>query len=88
MLGVYRSCNSDFEVLVEQLQSIISLDKSTIVGGDFNLDIFQHKSNVLTDYLSSVGFKQVVSKSTHIEGGLIDHCYIRLVVFLEKRGER
>ena len=53
--------------------------KNCVIGGDFNLDLFKKGSNLLTRYLTSQGFKQLVTKSTHTSGGCIDHCYVRMV---------
>ena len=64
------------EVLVEIL---ISPKKSCVVGGDFNLDLLKNRSFKLTTFLTSQGFKQLVDKSTHIHGGLIDHCYVSIL---------
>ena len=51
-------------------------DKTTIVGGDFNLCFYEKNLNPFPKHMSSLGFKQIVDEPTHIEGGLIDHCYV------------
>ena len=79
IIGVYRSSDGDLTVLINMLESVINFKKNTMVGGDFNLDIFRNKDNSLTTYLVSKGFSQIVNKSTHIQGGLIDHCYVKSV---------
>ena len=42
------------------------------------MDLHSHKDNLLTKCLSTNGFIQVVEKATHLGGGLIDHCYVRI----------
>ena len=79
VIGVYRSNSGNLEDLIDILQSLINLQRPTVIGGDFNLDLHKDKDNIMTQYLITVGFKQVVTKGTHIQGGLLDHCYIRLV---------
>ena len=50
--------------------------RATIICGDFNFD--GRDKNDLTQIMSSRGFKQIVHKSTHIQGGHIDHFYHNL----------
>ena len=42
-----------------------------------NINLFKNPSNMVTLYLQSQGFKQIVRKATHISGSLLDHVYIR-----------
>ena len=79
VLCVYRSSNGNQEVLVEYINSVINLDKNTVIGGDLNLDYQKDQDNTVTRHLLSLGFKQVVAKATHIQGGLIDHIYVKLL---------
>ena len=79
VLCVYRSNNGNQEVLVDYLNSVINLDRNTVIGGDFNLDYQKDQDNTVTRHLLSLGFKQVVAKATHIQGGMIDHIYVRLL---------
>ena len=43
-----------------------------MITGDFNTSV----SSVISSELSNWNFKQIISYPTHIEGNLIDHCYI------------
>ena len=76
---MYMSSNADVEELLGVLRLLICQDKSYVIGGDFNLDLIKKRSNSLTSFLTSQGFKQLVTKATHIQGGLIDHCYARII---------
>ena len=42
-----------------------------------NLCIISSPDNYVTKQMRCKGFTQLVNKATHIEGGLIDHVYIR-----------
>ena len=54
---------------------MIDVNKPTLIKGDFNLCSIKDSSNSVTANLVKLGFKQMVKKATHIEGGHIDHCY-------------
>ena len=56
---------------------MIDPGKTTIVGGDMNICILSSPDNDLTKQMQRKGFLQLVKKATHIEGGLIDHVYVR-----------
>ena len=73
VIGVYRSQDG------EKLDDIIDDKKTTIVGGDMNICILSSPHNYLTKGMQDRGFRQLVNKATHIDGGLIDHVYVRKV---------
>ena len=77
VIGVYRSNDGDIRDLLEQIDMLIMTDKFCVIGGDFNINIMSNKNNYLTKELNEKGFVQIVKNSTHIEGGLIDHIYVR-----------
>ena len=79
VICVYRSSDGNLEVLVDILKGLINSKKNCVIGGDFNLDLNKNRSYKLTTFLTSQKFKQLVDKSTHIDGGLIDHCYLRIL---------
>ena len=79
VVGVYRSQDGDMTDLIEKLDDMIDDRKTTIVGGDMNICILSSPHNYLTKGMKDRGFKQLVNKATHIEGGLIDHVYVRKV---------
>lgn len=47
--------------------------KATMICGDFNFD--GRDKNELSQMMTSRGFKQIVLKPTHVQGGYIDHFY-------------
>ena len=56
---------------------MIDNGKATLISGDFNVCLKKKPDNVLTQKLTKVGFSQLVDRSTHVEGGQIDHVYWR-----------
>ena len=76
-IHVYRSSNGSITDLIEDLETLIDEDKTTIICGDFNICLKKDPKNQMTRYLLDQGFIQHVNEPTHIEGGLIDHIYLR-----------
>merc|ERR1712240_788582 len=76
IIGVYRSQGANNKDLIEKLKMIIDNEKFTIIGGDMNVCVRENPENHITKSLTEVGFKQIVSESTHIDGGVIDHIYL------------
>ena len=60
-----------------QLTALITKNKTTIIGGDFNVCALKYPSNFITEELRKLEFEQIVKEATHINGGLLDHLYIR-----------
>ena len=50
--------------------------RATMICGDFNFD--GRNMNEVSQMMNSLGFKQIVQKPTHIQGGHIDHFYHNL----------
>ena len=75
VISVYRSSNCI--TAIENLCSLATPNKSTIICGDFNICFKENRSHPLIQKLLGLGFEQIVSNATHIDGGLIDQVYIR-----------
>ena len=76
IIGVYRSQNGDLRNVLQELQSMLDWQKTTVIGGDFNICALTKENNFLTKSLKEMGFKQIVTQATHIQGGALDHIYI------------
>ena len=76
-INVYRSSNASIPGTLEALQQLISVDKPTLISGDFNLCFTTNPTNGLSSGLQHDGFIQLVDNATQIQGGLIDHLYWR-----------
>ena len=76
-LCVYRSSNGNSVELLNNIVSMITPGKSTLITGDFNICMLNHWKNRMTKGLESIGFIQMIKEPTHILGGHIDHIYWR-----------
>ena len=70
---LYVSKGANFNLIVHTLKDWIT-DGPVIVIGDLNYETSEENS--LSKYLYSEGLVQIVKRPTHIDGGIIDHCYI------------
>ena len=73
IIGVYRSQNGELRNVVHKLQHMLDREKTTVIGGDFNVCVLTKEDNFLTKCLKEMGFKQIVTQATHIQGGALDH---------------
>ena len=71
---VYRSPSSSQVDFVNYLTDIVEENKVDILLGDFNI-IALH--DTLLTNMTLQGFQMIVTEPTHIDGGLIDHVYLR-----------
>jgi hypothetical protein len=77
IISIYKAPKGNDSELKRHLMDLIDLRKPTLVCGDFNMCYIESKRNQSTTYLLQNGFKQLVREATHIEGGHIDHVYLR-----------
>ena len=76
-INVYRNQRGLPADLINDLTSLISEDKITIITGDFNICSRIKWNNNISIHLKSLGFQQYQLGATHIKGGHIDHLYIK-----------
>ena len=77
VFGIYRSKDGDVRQMIGQLEEMIKENRTTVIGGDLNVCALKHHKNLITEKLKELKFQQIVKQATHIEGGLIDHLYIK-----------
>merc|ERR1712208_177044 len=77
IIGIYRSQNGNVVSLVGELQDMIDIEKTTVIGGDVNICALQKPRNHIMESLKEMGFQQIVTTATHKEGGAINHVYWR-----------
>ena len=82
IINIYRSQEESFNSTKRHLQNLINIKKNTLIIGDFNF-CYLEKNNKLRNYLDELGFRQLVSSATHINGGLLDQVYIQQVKGIE-----
>ena len=62
--------------MIQKIKQLHNIDKTTVIGGDLNICVLKQPMNFVTTSLAKMGFQQIVTEATHIEGGAIDHIYI------------
>ena len=77
LIAVYKAPKGNDGMLRDQLQCLINENRSTIICGDFNLCFVDNRNCRTKKYLTSSKFKQLVHEATHIDGGHIDHVYLK-----------
>ena len=77
MIFVYRAPNGNDGLLRDHLKSLIDFDRITVICGDFNMCFIDNRKTRTTTFLLNNGFKQLMMEATHIDGGHIDHVYMR-----------
>ena len=76
VIAIYRSQAGNLKTLINNLQDLINLDKTTLIIGDMNICQLEHPKNKLCTYLAEKSFKHLIKEATHIYGGHIDPAYI------------
>jgi hypothetical protein len=76
LISVYRPPNyHNIEEFTRDIQNCLDISKTMVICGDFNYDLLKQPTNNFSSSLEKIGFKQIVTGSTHIKGGLLDHVY-------------
>ena len=76
IIAVYRSKDGLCEKLINKLQDILNMSKSTLVIGDMNICNKKQPNNELKTFLENKKFRQLITQATHIEGGHLNHAYL------------
>ena len=63
--------------IVSVIERLIEPSKICIVSGDLNLKFLTDSNNVIINALQRLKFTQFIDQPTHIQGGIIDHLYMR-----------
>ena len=74
-ISVYRSGNHSILDTFQALESLIDVERPTLITGDFNICTAKSPTNKITASLGKMGFQKITERATHIQGGHIDHAY-------------
>ena len=74
-INVYRSSSHSLVETASVLKRFIDTRETTLITGDFNVCALKDEKNNISEMLRKLGFKQLMTEATHIQGGLIDHSY-------------
>ena len=76
LINVYRFSGScDVKQFTEDVLKLVDPGRVQVILGDTNLDLLKNPDNQFTRGLEERKFEQLVSTSTHILSGLLDHVY-------------
>ena len=76
LISVYRPPDyHNIEEFTNNIQNCLDFSKPIVISGDFNYDLLKQPRNQFSTWLKKIGFQQIVTHSTHIKGGLLDHVY-------------
>ena len=76
IINIYRfSENSNLLKFTTEIIPLLDRARTQVVAGDFNIDLNKTPNNCFTTSLLDMEFKQLINRSTHNKGGLIDHVY-------------
>ena len=78
VISVYRSQKEAFLSLKNQVQALLDPNKTTLIVGDFNF-CYKISENEFSKFMKKYKFNQLVEAATHVEGGLLDHAYLKCV---------
>ena len=76
IIAIYRSKEGNVSTLIDKLQELIEISKTTIIIGDMNLCNKKIPDNALRKYLERKEFRLLTNEATHIDGSHIDHAYV------------
>ena len=76
LVNVYRSSQGSLTELKKVIDDKLSSAHGVVIG-DFNLCARIQKKNQVSSHLEKIGFLQKVTEATHIQGRIIDHCYVK-----------
>ena len=87
VIAIYRSKEGSLVSLIKKVQHIINYSKSTLILGDMNICNKKMERNEFKNFLEGKGFKQIINKATHIDGGHINHAYVLNIGNFEENPE-
>ena len=74
---VYRSEQGNTTELLSHIITMLREETATVICGDFNICYKTNKTNKISKFLETNGFKQHVQEPTHLKGRHIDHFYFK-----------
>ena len=77
VVNVYCSKGAEKRRLLNDLLSLLQGSSHVIIVGDFNDNFLQNPKPKFIEDMIRQGLSQLVESPTHIEGGLLDHVYVK-----------
>ena len=77
VISIYRSNQGPINQLIKEIKAISQGTKNLLLVGDFNYCYLEKRMDSAKRYMTDNNFKQLVLEPTHLEGNILDHCYLR-----------
>ena len=77
VLNVYCSRGANKQQLFKDLMVLTRDTTCCIVVGDFNDNFLQDPKSKFIEHMLAEKLSQLVDTPTHVEGGLLDHVYVK-----------
>ena len=77
IISIYRSSDGNLTMFNQNLSSLISKNKPTLLLGDFNFCHLDSSSNCTKRFLEEKNFHQLIKEPTHIDGNLLDQAHLK-----------
>jgi hypothetical protein len=76
LINIYRFSNdTNISLFTEVVLPLLDTSRTQVIVGDVNIDLLKIPQNPFMECLEQSGFQQIVTRPTHVLGGLIDHVY-------------
>ena len=72
IVNCYRSDGASSQKFIDDISKLIDGTRETFILGDLNLCILSEPNSQILSWIVNQGFKQLITKPTHIQGRLID----------------
>ena len=79
IVTIYRPPSMSTASFFEKFKHLVDLlqkDITTVIMGDFNVDLLQYPDHTIVRYMNTIGFYQLVSDATTDYGSMLDHVYV------------
>ena len=76
LINVYRSQDCSVSLFKSKIQYVVDPLMPTILTGDTNIDITRESGEKFVEFMSNLGFTQLVKFPTHDKGGLLDQVFV------------
>ena len=74
IIVIYRSPSISISIFFNRVARVLNQKQIHILIGDFDDDALDHKANQRL-WRFSESYELIVSRPTHLDGGLLDHVY-------------
>jgi exonuclease III len=76
LINIYRfSAETNILQFTAEVLPLLDALRTQVIVGDMNINLMKEPKNSFTHSLEQRGFQQILTRPTHVLGGLIDHVY-------------